>query len=63
MDIVDNLDFCAFGEVAAHVITLRPRELLRGKPAAFAEKWDLYTFPAKTLAIVEEPRYNLPSLV
>ena len=63
MEIVDNLDFCAFGAVAAHVITLRARELLRGKLTAFAEKWDLCTFPAKTLAIVEEPRYNLPSIV
>ena len=63
MDIVDNLDFCAFGEVAAHVITLGAGELLRGKPAAFAGTWDLCTFPAKTLAIVEKPRYNLPSIV
>ena len=63
MDIVDNLDFRALEEVAARVIFLRPRELLRGKPAAFAGTWDLCTFPAKTLAIVEKPRYNLPSIV
>ena len=63
MDIVENLDFRVFGEVAARVIILLPRELLRRKTTAFAESGDLCTFPPKTLAIVGEARYNLPSIV
>ena len=63
VEIVNNSNLRAFGPVDFYVMHGGVEKLLGEKGMLFAESGKFGVYAAKTLAIVEEKRYNIPSIV